>query len=85
MSIGKYLSGLFNAAGGRMHSNSFVWPLRIPQLRRTTFKLSSFSSLPFMFSAAVAYPAIFQAVKLGDCKSDMYFTVEPAMNELWNL
>lgn len=43
------------------------------------------SSLPFIFSAAVAYPAVFQAVKLGDCKSSTYFTVETVMNKLWNL
>jgi len=31
-----------------------------------------------MFSADVAYPAIFQAVKLGDCKRGTYFPVGPA-------
>lgn len=38
-----------------------------------------------MFSTDVAYPAMFQAVKLGDCKSGVHFTEEPATNELWNL
>lgn len=80
--MGKFLTRLFNAAGGC--TVSFGWALRPPQLLRVAFKLSSFSRLPFVSSADTAYPAMFQAVKLSGYKSYTYFTVEPAMNELWN-